>query len=73
MGEGRPVEAGPSPSWALFGLLRGYKAGPLSPNSITVAQWKVLIELSSNYEYDINPEAKEKHPKEITIVSMATF
>ena len=73
MGEGRPVEAGPSPSWALFVLLRGYKAGPLRPNSITVAQWKVLIEVSLNYQYGTNPEAKEKHPKEITIVSMATF
>ena len=60
MGEGRPVEAGPSPSWALFVLLRGYKAGPLRPNSITVAQWKVLIELSLNYQYGTNPEAKEK-------------
>lgn len=73
MGDVRPVEAGPSPSWALFGLLRGCKAGPLRPNFITIAQWKVLIELSSNYQYDIIPEAKEKHPKEITIVSMATF
>ena len=69
----RPVEAGPCPSWALFGLLRGCKAGPLRPNSITIAHWKVLIELSSNCQYDINPEAREKHPKEMTIVSMTTF
>lgn len=30
------------------------------PAPLAVAQWNVLIELSSNY--DINPEEKEKHP-----------